>query len=163
MILMPSVDAWENDQKQEVIQSLREQLEIEGQLVGLYEKYERDNENKAIKRVMQMFSLDSQRHINIIQAAIELLEGEDVYLEDKEPLKESLTKHLAGRRKAPPYRSKKPDNTDLLQAYQQRHGGPIQGRGVPRGQVPQIEAIPGKKVPDRVNVSFKPLTPSYSL
>jgi hypothetical protein len=74
--------------------SLREQLEIEGQLVGLYEEYERGSENKAMKRVMQMFKLDSQRHINIIQAAIELLEGQDIFIEDKEPLKDSLRRHL---------------------------------------------------------------------
>lgn len=81
-------------QKAEAAEILREQLGVEGQLVGLYEESEREVSNKAVKRVMQMFRLDSQRHINIIQAAIEIIEGEDVFLEDREPLRESLKKHL---------------------------------------------------------------------
>jgi len=89
-----ATEEWELQQKREVVESLREQLTVEGKLVGLYEEYERGTENKAMGRIMQMFRLDSQRHINIIQAAIELLEGEDVLIEDKEPLKESLARHL---------------------------------------------------------------------
>ena len=63
---------------------------IEGKLVGLYDEYERNSENKAMKRVMQMFRLDSQRHINIIQAAIEIIQGEEVFIEDRAPLKETF-------------------------------------------------------------------------
>jgi len=80
--------------KAEAVETLKEQLAIEGQLVGLYDEYERESENKAMKRVMQMFRLDSQRHINIIQAAIEIIQGEEVYIEDREPLKETFKKHL---------------------------------------------------------------------
>ena len=54
------------ESKAEAVATLIEQLAIEGQLVGLYDEYERTSENKAMKRVMQMFRLDSQRHINII-------------------------------------------------------------------------------------------------
>ena len=46
-----------------------------------------------MKRVMQMFRLDSQRHINIIQAAIEIIQGEEVFIEDRAPLKETFKKH----------------------------------------------------------------------
>jgi hypothetical protein len=81
-------------QKAEALDIIREQLGIEGQLVGLYEESERETENKALKRIMQMFRLDSQRHINILQAAIEIIEGEDVYIEDRVPLRETLKKHL---------------------------------------------------------------------
>ncbi len=81
-------------EREEVVQTLQEQLEIEGQLIGLYDEYERDSDNKAMKRVMQMFRLDSQRHINIIQAAIEIIEGEDVFIEDRAPLKETFKKHI---------------------------------------------------------------------
>ncbi len=82
-------------QKAEAVEIIREQLGIEGQLVGLYEESERETENKALKRIMQMFRLDSQRHINILQAAIEIIEGEDVFIEDRIPLNETLKKHLA--------------------------------------------------------------------
>ena len=81
-VVLMATDDWELKEKREVVESLREQLIIEGELVGLYEEYERGTENKAMGRVMQMFRLDSQRHINIIQAAIELLEGEDVFTEE---------------------------------------------------------------------------------
>jgi len=94
VIELTAVDAWEKEQKQEAVKILKEQLVIEGELVGLYEAYEGSTENKAMRRMMQMFRLDSQRHINILQAAIEIVEGVDVFIEDKQDLKESLKKHL---------------------------------------------------------------------
>jgi len=84
----------EEKDRKEIVETLIEQLEIEGQLVGLYEEYESGTENKALRRIMQMFRLDSQSHINLLQAVIEVLEGEDVLIEDKKDLKESLVKHL---------------------------------------------------------------------
>ena len=90
----------DKESKQEAVEMLNEQLKVEGELIGLYEEHERETENKAMKRVMQMFRLDSQRHINIIQAAIEIIEGEEVYIEDKKPLAETLEKHLALEKQA---------------------------------------------------------------
>ena len=84
----------DSESKAEVVRTLIEQLAIEGQFVGLYEENERASENKAMKRVMQMFRLDSQRHINILQAAIEIIQGEEVFIEDRGPLKETFNKHL---------------------------------------------------------------------
>ena len=84
----------EEKDRKEIVETLIEQLEIECQLVGLYEEYESGTENKALRRIMQMFRLDSQSHINLLQAVIEVLEGEDVLIEDKKDLKESLVKHL---------------------------------------------------------------------
>jgi len=84
----------DSESKSEAVETLKEQLVIEGQLVGLYDDYERNSDNKAMKRVMHMFKLDSQRHINIIQAAIEIIQGEEVFIEDRAPLKETFKKHL---------------------------------------------------------------------
>lgn len=84
----------DDKEKAEVVESLRKQLKIEGELIGLYETHEREAENKAMKRLMQMYRLDSQRHINILQAAIEVIEGENVFIEDRKPLAETLGKHL---------------------------------------------------------------------
>jgi hypothetical protein len=81
-------------EKVEVVDALRKQLKTEGELIGLYDKHERESENKAMKRLMQMYRLDSQRHINILQAAIEVIEGEEVFIEDRRPLAETLKKHL---------------------------------------------------------------------
>jgi hypothetical protein len=97
---MSMFEKWEEEDREEIVETLTEQLEIEGQLVGLYEEYEHGTENKALKRVMQMFRLDSQRHINILEAVIEVIEGEDVLIEDKKDLKESLVKHLELEAKA---------------------------------------------------------------
>jgi hypothetical protein len=91
---MSLFEKWNEADRKEIVDSLGEQLEIEGRLVGLYEEYEQGTENKALKRVMQMFRLDSQRHINILQAVTEVIEGEDVLIEDKKELQESLKKHL---------------------------------------------------------------------
>jgi rubrerythrin len=90
----------DKESKQEAVEILKAQLQTEGQLIGLYEEHERETENKAMKRLMQMFRLDSQRHINILQAAIEIIEGEEVFLEDKKPLAETLAKHLALEKQA---------------------------------------------------------------
>ncbi len=84
----------EEKDREEIVEVLGEQLKIEGQLVGLYREYESGTENKALKRIMQKFRLDSQSHINILEAVIEVLEGEDLLIEEKKDLKESLEKHL---------------------------------------------------------------------
>jgi hypothetical protein len=84
----------EKSEKIEVIESLKKQLKVEGELVVLYDRSERAADNKAMQRLMQMFRLDSQRHINLLQAAIEVIEGEEVYIEDREPLAQTLGKHL---------------------------------------------------------------------
>jgi hypothetical protein len=90
----------DKESKKEGVEMLRGQLKVEGELVGLYEKQERDSDNKAMKRVMQMFRLNSQRHINILEAAIEIIEGEEVFIEDKKPLAQTLEKHLALEKQA---------------------------------------------------------------
>jgi hypothetical protein len=90
----------DKESKQKAVEMLRDQLRVEGKLIGLYEENERETDNKAMKRVMQMFRLDSQRHINILQAAIEIIEGEEVFIEDKKPLAETLEKHLALEKQA---------------------------------------------------------------
>jgi hypothetical protein len=81
-------------EKEEAVEMLEKQLQIEGELVGLYEKHERESKNKAMKRLMQMYRLDSQRHINILQAAIEIIKGEELFIEDKTPLAETFKQHL---------------------------------------------------------------------
>ena len=50
----------DQESKQEAVEMLYNQLKVEGELIGLYEEQERTTDNKAMKRVMQMFRLDSQ-------------------------------------------------------------------------------------------------------
>lgn len=86
--------SWEDEKKGELLNILSEQIKTEGQLVGLYEDYVHKTENKAVKKMMHMISLDCRKHIDLIQACIEIIEGEDVFIEDKWNIKDSLKKHL---------------------------------------------------------------------
>ena len=88
------------EEKKEAVELLKKQLQVEGELIGLYEALERESSNKALKRIVQMYRLDSQRHINILQAAIEVIQGEEVFIEDKKPLSETLRKHLEFEKEA---------------------------------------------------------------
>ncbi|MBD3207267.1 hypothetical protein GF319_13130 [Candidatus Bathyarchaeota archaeon] len=85
---------WEEKHRKEVLEELEEQIKIEGELVSLYRNYEKKTENKALKRMMQVYRLDSQKHINLIQSTIEIINGEDLFIEDKEELKKSLEDHI---------------------------------------------------------------------
>jgi hypothetical protein len=87
-------EKWEDDEKREVIEYLQDQIKIEGELIVLYEDYVRETENKPIKRIMHTIGLDCHKHIDLLQACIEIIKGEDVLLEDKKDIKENLSKHI---------------------------------------------------------------------
>jgi rubrerythrin len=97
MSVMSAVDAIrerEEGAKQEALNLLREQLKVEGELVALYSETAPEIENKAVMHLLEMVALDSRKHIAICQAAIEVLEGEDVLSEDKPAIIEGLQRHL---------------------------------------------------------------------
>ncbi len=85
---------WEEEEKQEILGYLQDQIKVEGELVALYEDYVRNTVNLPIKRIMNSIGLDCQKHIHILQACIEIINGEDVLLEDKKDIKENLLKHI---------------------------------------------------------------------
>ena len=87
--------SYNEETKNEVLDALREQMTIEGQLIDLYDGYEKSTPNKALKRLMMMFKLDSQRHVNLIQSSIDVIEGGDIFMEDKQILGDSLSEHLS--------------------------------------------------------------------
>lgn len=84
----------EEKEKEEVIELLREQLQVEGKLVGLYEKTSSDIQNKPVRHLLHMIQLDSRKHIDICQTTIEILQGEDVLKEEKKELLEGLREHM---------------------------------------------------------------------
>ena len=97
MNVMSTIDAIkerEEGAKQEALNLLREQLRVEGELVALYNRTAPEIENKAVMHLLEMVALDSRKHIAICQAAIEVLEGEDVLSEDKPAIIEGLQRHL---------------------------------------------------------------------
>lgn len=80
--------------KEEAIEFLREQIKVEGKLVGLYEQTAPQIENKPVRHLLHTIQLDSMKHIDICQTAIEILQGEDVLKEEKTELKEGLREHV---------------------------------------------------------------------
>jgi rubrerythrin len=90
---MAASQKWEDKEKEEIIELLKEQIKIEGRLVGLYEQSAKDLTNTPVRHILHMINLDSRKHIDICQTVIEILEGEDVFKEHKEDLLKGLKEH----------------------------------------------------------------------
>ena len=87
-------DEFEEKEKQEAIRLLREQMEVEGRLVGLYERTHKEIENRPVRHLLHMIQLDSQKHIDICRTAIEILEGEDVLRDERRELLTGVREHV---------------------------------------------------------------------
>ena len=59
-----------------------------------YEDYGEKLDNAPVRRLLQMIMFDSQKHVVSLQAAIDMIEGHDVLIEDREGLKEGLKRHI---------------------------------------------------------------------
>jgi rubrerythrin len=84
----------EKEQRREVVEILKNQINIEGQLVAQYKNYGEKLENTPVKQMLHMIMFDSQKHIVSLQAAIDIIEGRDVLIEDRKELKEGLKRHI---------------------------------------------------------------------
>jgi rubrerythrin len=84
----------ERKEKERGVLLLREQMKVEGKLVGLYEKTASDIKSKPVRHLLHMIQLDSRKHIDICETAIEILMGEDVLKEEKQELLEGLRAHI---------------------------------------------------------------------
>jgi rubrerythrin len=84
----------EEKEKEEVINLLSIQVELEQKLVNLYKETSKDIKSNAVKHLLHMISLDSRKHIDICQLVIEILQGEDVLKEEKEELMTGLKQHM---------------------------------------------------------------------
>jgi len=92
---MESRKEMEERKKDEVLDLLRKQLEIEGELVTLYGKTLSDIESSPVRHLLHMIELDSRKHIDICLTAIEVLQGEDILKSEKTELTEGLQRHIA--------------------------------------------------------------------
>jgi len=81
-------------EKAEAIRLLKEQIQVEGRLVGLYEKSHKEIENRPVRHILHTIQLDSRKHIDICQTAIEILEGEDVLKDEKRELLTGVKEHV---------------------------------------------------------------------
>ncbi len=81
-------------EKAEAIRLLKEQIQVEGRLVGLYEKSHKEVENRPVRHILHMIQLDSRKHIDICQTAIEILEGKDVLKDERKELLTGVKEHV---------------------------------------------------------------------
>jgi rubrerythrin len=73
---------------------LRDQILVEGELIGLYEKTLNEIPNTLVQQMLKMIRHDSQKHIMMLSIVIDFLEGKEVYIQDRKGLAKSLKRHL---------------------------------------------------------------------
>ena len=84
----------EKEQRQKVVEIIKNQINIEGELVAQYKNYGEKLENTPVRQMLHMIMFDSQKHIVSLQAAIDIIEGRDVLIEDRKELKDGLKRHI---------------------------------------------------------------------
>jgi hypothetical protein len=84
----------EKEQREEAVKLLKNQIETEGQLITQYQEYGSKVANIGVKRMLHMIMLDSQKHIQALQAAIDNIEGHAILKEDRKELREGLQRHI---------------------------------------------------------------------
>jgi len=86
--------------KKEVIDLLRLQMAIEGEVIRLYEESVRDIKSSPVMHLLHTMRLDSRKHIEMCQATIEVLEGQPLFDVEKNELREGLNRHIELEKKA---------------------------------------------------------------
>lgn len=81
-------------EKDEAIALLISQIEVEEQLVELYDETADLIVSVQVRRLLHSIQLDSKKHIEICKTAIELLGGEDFGREDRTELSVGLERHM---------------------------------------------------------------------
>jgi rubrerythrin len=84
----------EEKEKEEVIDLLSKQIDVERKLVNLYKETVKDIKSNVVKHLLHMISLDSSKHIDICQLVIEVLQEEDVLKKEKGELLTGLKQHI---------------------------------------------------------------------
>jgi len=84
----------EKEERREVVKILKNQINIEGDLIAQYKNFGEKMENVPVRRMLQMIMFDSQKHMVSLQAAIDIIEGKDVLMEDRKGLKDGLRRHI---------------------------------------------------------------------
>jgi rubrerythrin len=85
----------EKKERDNAVELLRKQIETEGKLIADYKDYGEKIVNVPVRRMLRMIMFDSQKHIEVLQAVIDIIQGKDVLREDRKDLKEGLKRHLS--------------------------------------------------------------------
>jgi rubrerythrin len=92
--LAAQIDEREREQREEAKKLLKEQILIEGELITLYEKTANEISNELVQQMMKIIKHDSQKHIMMLSTVVGFLEGKEIYIQDRQSLANSLTRHL---------------------------------------------------------------------
>ena len=84
----------ELDDREEAKKILRDQIIVEGVLIGLYEKTANDIPNEIVQQMLRMIRHDSQKHIMMLKIIVDFLDGKEVFTQDRKSLVDTLKKHL---------------------------------------------------------------------
>ena len=79
------------EQKEDAVDLLLEQIEVEKKIIDLYEKAARAVQSKPVRYLLHAIKFDSMKHIDICSTVPEILQ--DVLQEEKTNLREKLTEH----------------------------------------------------------------------
>jgi hypothetical protein len=95
VIIMASVlSEKEEEERQEAIELLRNQIKTEGRLISEYKDFGANVVNVPVRRMLHMIMYDSYKHIEALQAAIDIIERKEVLKDDRKELREGLKRHL---------------------------------------------------------------------
>jgi len=95
----------------EALDILKKQLLVEGQLIALYAEAEKEIQSKAVNYVLHMIHLESMKHIDILQLATNVLNGDNVLGDEKEEILRGLVQHIELEKEAFSSAKKLLDNT----------------------------------------------------
>ena len=88
------IDERELENREEAKKLLREQIQIEGELITLYEKTSNEVSNELVQQMLRTIRHDSQKHVMMLSVVLGFLEGKEIYIQDRKSLTDSLTRHL---------------------------------------------------------------------
>ena len=81
-------------QRTEAVNILRRQIETERQLIKLYSDTRELVIDEQVRRLLHSLQLDSIKHVEMCVTAIEVLEGDVLYGEDRVELEVGLGRHM---------------------------------------------------------------------
>lgn len=81
-------------QRAEALDILKRQIETERQLIKLYSDTEGFVIDEQVRRLLHSLQLDSTKHVEMCQTAVEVLEGESLHGEGRVELGVGLGRHM---------------------------------------------------------------------
>jgi len=94
MDVSKAIDELDEKMRLEAVDLLKKQIEVERMLVSLYSKTVETLQSPAVKNLLHSIQLDSVKHIDICQTAIDILSGEELARDEKMQLRDELKRHI---------------------------------------------------------------------